>query len=509
MDTQCAVSTNKVHAETNGRAVRPRGRRLPAQLRAEIRNSAGSARAIAKRYGVNLKTVLRWRNRSSCEARKPSRSGKGSALFVEALTVGLRRFARLSLDDCVHVLGALSPGRSRASVHRCWRRHGISRLSPSRSESAQIGWFDVIVLPLGESSPATYVYAAIERRSKFVFAQVRVSTETSTADFVQALQAASPVTVVGVCVDRGGPATPTFRRDIAHACAGAAIRYRMSPTSGPTLQGLDCGDSRTTNLDIGALADGINSFVEFFNHRCRLKTIDGLTPAAYIERHQGGAVSDSTAGQGGSATVGMRERILECARSLLSSAGPEGLSLAKVARLARVNRGTIYHYFASRGELLAVAAEWSSEQLTNAVFDTPFDVGESQPSHSNVLRVIRRLANFAIRNPEMSQAWLMQIISMPDPSKDRFWREYFGRSLRFQQTPVPARDMDLEVVAVITLAGTFLWPIWARAKSGGRANLQCHADRYILEFFRLMIHGTLRTEFAQDADAELQAMKQP
>jgi hypothetical protein len=38
--------------------------------------------------------------------------------------------------------------------------------------------------------------------------------------------------------------------------------------------------------------------------------------------------------------------------------------------------------------------------------------------------------------------------------------------------------------------------------------LQRDADRYVREFFRLMIHGSLRPEYAHDADAELQAMKQ-
>lgn len=479
---------------------RVQGRRLPARIRDEIRNSTQSARSIAKRYGVNLKTVLRWRNRDTCEPRKPRRRRDQSALFVETLAVGLRRFAQLSLDDCVHVLRTISPGLGRASVHRCFRRHGISRLPESQHRS-QVGWFDVHVFQLDQSSRAECLYAAIEQRSRFIFAEVRENTQSAAAGFLQALQKASPVTVLGVCVERGGHMTTTVQRDLAHACVGAAIRCKTISSSWP--EAFDFGECRGIAFDVKS----VESFLGYFNHRCRLKTIDGLTPTAYIERHQVGDIPDDTAGQGGSESISMRERILERARSLLSNVGPEGMSLAKVARLAGVNRGTIYHHFASRNELLAVAAEWSSEQLANAVFAAPFDDGEKHASQSNMLRVISRLANFAIRNPEMSQAWLMQIISMPDPSKDRFWREYYGRSLRFQRTPVPAQDLDPEVLAVITLAGTFLWPMWARAKSGGRANLQHYANRYIREFFRLMIHGTLQAQYVQDADAELQAMK--
>jgi len=489
--------------DTSSDTVRLQGRRLPPQVRSEIKNSTESARAVARRCGVNLKTVLRWRHRDSIEPRKSRRARDESAWLAEVLVVSLRRLARLSLDDCVHVLRTVSPAVSRASVHRCLRRIGISRLPKVQREYCPLGWFDLHVWPLGAPGHTNCLYVAVERRTRLAFAEVHQGARNGIADFLGTMQKASPVTVQGVCLERNGGTTTMFQRDIASACADAAIRCRTIISDWPDPQSFDSDERRSTEADTDSLRQKIRSLTQEYNTRCRLKAIVGLTPAACMARCQAAEAHNPV---GHAETIGMRERILECARSLLSSVGPEGMSLATVARMAGVNRGTVYHHFASRSELLGAATEWSSEQLTAAVFAAPFGDSEMQAGESNVLRVIRRLASFAIRNPEMSRAWLMQIISTPDPSKDRFWREYYGRSLRFQQTPVPAQDMDPEVLAVITLAGTFLWPMWARAKSGTGANLQRHADRYVREFFRLMIHGSLRPEYAHDADAELQAM---
>src|SRR5689334_23147297 len=103
------VSIERVHMDTGSGTVRLHGRRLPPQLRSEIKNSTESARAIARRCGVNLKTVLRWRHRDSIEPRKSRSARDESAWLPEALVVSLRRCARLSLDDCVHVLRTVSP----------------------------------------------------------------------------------------------------------------------------------------------------------------------------------------------------------------------------------------------------------------------------------------------------------------------------------------------------------------------------------------------------------------
>jgi len=46
----------------------------------------------------------------------------------EAIAVAFRRHMLLALDDCLYALQATIPHRSRSALHRCFQRHGISRL---------------------------------------------------------------------------------------------------------------------------------------------------------------------------------------------------------------------------------------------------------------------------------------------------------------------------------------------------------------------------------------------
>ncbi len=46
----------------------------------------------------------------------------------EAACVAFRRQTPLPLDDCLYALQASIPGLTRASRHRCFQRHGLSRL---------------------------------------------------------------------------------------------------------------------------------------------------------------------------------------------------------------------------------------------------------------------------------------------------------------------------------------------------------------------------------------------
>ena len=60
---------------------------------------------------------------------------------------------------------------------------------------------------------------------------------------------------------------------------------------------------------------------------------------------------------------GTREAILEAAREVLAQDGKEGLSVARVAQRAGVNRGTAYQHFQTREQLIEATAAWVSEKL--------------------------------------------------------------------------------------------------------------------------------------------------
>src|SRR5690606_11868229 len=150
-------------------------------------------------------------------------------------------------------------------------------------------------------------------------------------------------------------------------------------------------------------------------------------------------------------------------RTLLAKDGPEGISLSEVAHLAGVNRGTAYQHFETREKLIKATADWVSDKLFLAVFGDNATVGEHRVEERGLDDLTDRLSDFAMDNPELWRVWLMQLLASPDPGADPFWREYCGSLERFAATAMAAPDVDAEVLAVINLAGAFLWPVWARA----------------------------------------------
>ena len=73
-------------------------------VRRAIQRSQASLRALAKRYGVNPKTVAKWKVRSSVADLPPGpKKPRSTVLSVEeeAVVVAFRRHTLLPLDDCL------------------------------------------------------------------------------------------------------------------------------------------------------------------------------------------------------------------------------------------------------------------------------------------------------------------------------------------------------------------------------------------------------------------------
>jgi hypothetical protein len=108
-------------------------------LRAKFQASKESTRALATRYGLNPKTVKKWRGRTTtADAPMGPKTPKGTVLTPaeEAIVVAFRQKTLLPLDDMLGCLRDTIPSLSRSALHRCLQRHGISRL-PVEETKAQ------------------------------------------------------------------------------------------------------------------------------------------------------------------------------------------------------------------------------------------------------------------------------------------------------------------------------------------------------------------------------------
>ncbi|CAN7347754.1 TetR family transcriptional regulator [Phenylobacterium sp. LjRoot225] len=501
-----------------------RGARTTAAIRRAIQESPDSIRTLAERYGVNPKTIAKWRSRASVEDRKTGPQNPKSTVLTleqEAIIVAFRRYSFLPLDDCFYALGSFIPQLTRSSLHRCLRRHGVSRLQGGEGAPSEAGCFDLHLLT-PEREGGFNLFLAVDRASKFAFGDLHAQpTPAAAAETLRALVAAAPNRVHAVVVEAETPFAQG--QEFGEACAAAGVELRTAEARWTPVQielmtrTMQAAARRRAAGDRDAHLRQLAQVMQAYNGRCRLKTLGGLTPSAHLARmsmeadplacaaatprNPPAARARGAAVRRGRDPANTREVILRAARSCLAKDGPEGLSLSEVARVAGVSRGAAYQHFETREKLVTATAEWVSDKLFRAVFGD--SARERSLDQVDIAGITDRLANYAMDNPELCRAWLLQVLSSPDPAADSFWREYAGSQARFARTELSQADLDAEVQSVIMLAGAFLWPVWARSQSTAPEDLRRFARRFSQECLRISMYGKLKSERYPEIAARL------
>ncbi len=176
-------------------------------VRRAIQNSQESLRALARRYGINQKTVAKWKERETvADIPTGPRDAKSTVLSIEeeAIIVAFRRHTLLPLDDCLYALQPTIPHLTRSSLHRCLQRHGISRLPevegnkpPKKKFKAYpIGYFHIDIAELQTAEGKLYLYVAIDRT-------VSISSSTtwpSTSDTRRSIRPARSMLWVAISI---------------------------------------------------------------------------------------------------------------------------------------------------------------------------------------------------------------------------------------------------------------------------------------------------------------------
>ena len=292
-------------------------------VRRVIQHSQESLRALATRYGINPKTVAKWRSRRTVvDLKTGPKEPKSTVLSVEdeAVIIAFRRHTLLPLDDCLYALQPTIPHLTRSSLHRCLQRHGISRLpnvegdkpAKKKFKAYPIGFFHIDIAEVRTAEGKLHLFVAIDRTSKFAFVELHEKAPTRVAaDFLRRLIQAVPYRIHTVLTDNGiqfttpgagGSAVPLIKQAIANgelfrahafelACATADIDHRTTKPKHPWTNGQVERMNRTIkeatvkrfhydNHD--QLRTHLADFVQAYNFARRLKTLKGLTPYEFI-----------------------------------------------------------------------------------------------------------------------------------------------------------------------------------------------------------------------------------
>ena len=118
--------------------------RTTPRVRAELQASQEATRALAAQYGLDPKTVAKWRKRTTTADQPMGPARPCSTTLTkteEAIVVEFRRRTLLPLDDVLGCLRESIPKLTRSALHRCLVRHGISRLPKDDENASKRGRF--------------------------------------------------------------------------------------------------------------------------------------------------------------------------------------------------------------------------------------------------------------------------------------------------------------------------------------------------------------------------------
>lgn len=285
-------------------------------VRRAIQRSEESVRALASRHGISPTTVQKWRKRATvADAPMGPKTVRSTVLSIEeeAMVVAFRRHTLLPLDDCLYALQPTIPHLTRSALHRCLQRHGISRLPemdgdrPARKKfrNYPIGYFHIDIAEVRTGEGKLYLFVAIDRTSKFAFAQLHEKANRPTAvAFLEALIDAVPYRLHTILTDNGiqfadlpknrNGWTARYRvHRFDQICRAHGIEHRLTRPNHPWTNGQvermnrtikDATVKRYHYDSHDQLRRHLQLFIDAYNHARRLKTLRGLTPYEYIAR---------------------------------------------------------------------------------------------------------------------------------------------------------------------------------------------------------------------------------
>jgi transposase InsO family protein len=283
-------------------------------VRRAIQHSQESLRALSKRYGINPKTVAKWKRRGSvADLPTGPKEPKSTVLSIEeeAIVVAFRRHTLLPLDDCLYALQPTIPHLTRSSLHRCLLRHGISRLpevvgdkpDKKKFKPYPIGYFHIDIAEVQTAEGKLYLYVAIDRTSKFAVVQlVKKTGRTSASAFLVNVIEAVPYKIHTVLTDNGiqftfppryadGPTARYMTHMFDMRCRENGIEHRLTKIKHPWTNGQVERMNRTIKEatvkryhydNHRQLETHLADFIDAYNYGRRLKTLKGLTPYEYI-----------------------------------------------------------------------------------------------------------------------------------------------------------------------------------------------------------------------------------
>lgn len=284
--------------------------RTTPRVRAELQASKESTRTLAKQYGLNPKTVAKWRKRTSTADTPMGPHLPRSSVLTpaeEAMVVEFRCRTLLPLDDVLGCLRESIPTLTRSALHRCLQRHGISRLPDDGEKTSKrgcftetkIGYVHIDSCEFRHAEGRLIMFLAIDRVSKFTYVEFHEKAgKMNGAAFLRNVVQAFPYKIHTVLTDNGmafadlpknrtGPTAMCFGHIFDRVCGENGIEHRLTKPYHPWTNGQAERMNRTVKdatvkifhyEDLESLKAHILAFVTAYNFAKHLKALRWRTP---------------------------------------------------------------------------------------------------------------------------------------------------------------------------------------------------------------------------------------
>ncbi|SAY47130.1 Integrase core domain protein [Komagataeibacter rhaeticus] len=286
-----------------------------AAVRRAIQHSQESLRALAKRYGINSKTVAKWKGRPEgssfdglVDRRGSHRRSVPPPYIIAPGRLPLRATGDDPASDALFIASLSSAPWDQPTA----RDTEGDKPKRAKFKTYPIGYFHIDIAEVRTEMGRLYLFVVVDRTSKFAFVQLhQKATRRIAGDFLHTLAATVPYRIHTVLTDNGTHFTdPTgdgwtpedikamwadgivFRyHSFEAACADLDIEHRLTKPRHPWTNGQVKRMNRTIKEATvkhfhyethDQLRQHLSDFVAAYNFDRRLKTLRGLTPYEFI-----------------------------------------------------------------------------------------------------------------------------------------------------------------------------------------------------------------------------------
>jgi transposase-like protein len=281
------------------------------RIRAEIQAAEGSLDKLAKRFGVNRKTINKWRSRDTVTD-LPMGNGRANSVLSkeeEQIICKARTTTWLPLDDLFDQLKPVIPKLSRSNLHRCLQHYKISRIPKEYSPKQvvkgrgkfrdyEIGFVHIDITEFYLCGQKHYLYVAIDRVTKLAFAHLYSRKRNlESVDFIGKVLAFYPYKLHRVLTDNGQQFTyrgmnkqlrPKLKRHpFTAALLAAGVKHKLTAFYSPQTNGQvekmnDILKSATIKMfeyqTVSQFKASLASFLNYYNCSKRLSALRRKTP---------------------------------------------------------------------------------------------------------------------------------------------------------------------------------------------------------------------------------------